>query len=305
MENPEEVGLIPKYNITKTNGNAIDPKAKYFILRYDTGQKDSVHADACRKALATYADMIESHLPLLAKDLRKLVPEYSASLEFGPEFQGEKFRDKLYIESGAKYSMWDRFKFLFSTRIKWTHDVYCKEIMPAHQVSGKFTVYYIWDDVYSWYNRTFRKNRGMMSSPPPPTKKEVFALYNTKEEILLYREEKTLAEFEEYNANLESCGSDNRWLKESELPDDLCPDCNCRVVDGNCPCSEAKKLEAQAVTLTKDNIEEWKVSLNKKMKERYQIDNYALCLPDPDWLKEYEGSTDEDAISDEIESWDD
>ena len=62
-------GLINKYKLEKTNGNPIDPNAKYFVLRYDAGQKDKKHGAACRKALYKYALEIADHLPELSKDL--------------------------------------------------------------------------------------------------------------------------------------------------------------------------------------------------------------------------------------------
>lgn len=62
-------GLKQKYNIEKTNGKDIDPKAKYFVLRYDLDQKDKVHANACREALMTYAKAIEDHMPQLSEEL--------------------------------------------------------------------------------------------------------------------------------------------------------------------------------------------------------------------------------------------
>jgi len=70
----------------------------------------------------------------------------------------------------------------------------------------------------------------------PTGTKIKFALYATKEEILLHYDELTKEECEERNSNLESCDSDNRWILPSELPDDLCPECNCRVIEGHCAC---------------------------------------------------------------------
>ena len=68
-ENLKKVGLIPKYLIQKTNGNPIDPGAKYFAMRYDNNGSDPVHLRACQKALLVYAHEIKNHLPLLSKDL--------------------------------------------------------------------------------------------------------------------------------------------------------------------------------------------------------------------------------------------
>lgn len=52
----------------------VDPEAEYFVLRLDFGGKDPLHVIACRKAIHTYANEIESYLPELAVDLRKRYP---------------------------------------------------------------------------------------------------------------------------------------------------------------------------------------------------------------------------------------
>ena len=41
------------------------------MLRLDNGGSDPKHIAACRKAILTYADEIEDHLPELARDLRE------------------------------------------------------------------------------------------------------------------------------------------------------------------------------------------------------------------------------------------
>ena len=69
MENVAEIGLVHKYNIAKADGSEVDPNAAYFVLRYDPNQKDSIHGDACRKALRLYAEEIADHLPTLSKEL--------------------------------------------------------------------------------------------------------------------------------------------------------------------------------------------------------------------------------------------
>lgn len=61
-------GWDPRYHITKSDGSPTDPKAEYFVLRLD---EDDPHGVACRKAILTYADAIESHIPKLAKDIRE------------------------------------------------------------------------------------------------------------------------------------------------------------------------------------------------------------------------------------------
>ncbi len=74
MDNIDEVkekGLIHKYNITKTDGTPVNPKAKYFILRLDKHQSDPIHRKACLKAIIYYATEIAEHLPALSKDLKR------------------------------------------------------------------------------------------------------------------------------------------------------------------------------------------------------------------------------------------
>ena len=61
-------GLYKKYNITKTNGQSIDNKAEYFVLRLDNNGEVN-HVNACKKAILTYADSIKEFLPELSNDL--------------------------------------------------------------------------------------------------------------------------------------------------------------------------------------------------------------------------------------------
>lgn len=56
-------GLRQKYIITKVSGKPIDPKAKYFVLRYD----EDPHAVAAIKA---YIKSIRKENPELARDLK-------------------------------------------------------------------------------------------------------------------------------------------------------------------------------------------------------------------------------------------
>ena len=56
--------------------------------------------------------------------------------------------------------------------------------------------------------------------------------------------------------------------------------------------------------LTKDNIEEWKAQLTKAMYEKHQIKDYGNTLGNDEWLKDYEGSTIQDAIVIEEEAFD-
>ena len=67
-ENP--TGFHAKYRLEKTDGSDFDPDSEYFVLRLDEGG-DPEHVKACRAAILTYADNIESFIPKLAKDLRE------------------------------------------------------------------------------------------------------------------------------------------------------------------------------------------------------------------------------------------
>lgn len=68
MENKK--GLFKKYIIQKADGSPMPEGGEYFVLRLDDKQKDDAHRSACVKAVLTYADEIENHLPELAKDLK-------------------------------------------------------------------------------------------------------------------------------------------------------------------------------------------------------------------------------------------
>lgn len=63
--------LYIKYGITKTNGNPVDPKAQYFVLRIDTDP-------AARAALTVYADeMWDSGKKEFAEQLWTWVNKFS------------------------------------------------------------------------------------------------------------------------------------------------------------------------------------------------------------------------------------
>lgn len=76
-ENPS--GLHRKYNVTKANGEPVDPDAVYFVLRLDRmSAGDQSHVDACHAAAEAYADAIISHKELhplhdVAVDLLNLI----------------------------------------------------------------------------------------------------------------------------------------------------------------------------------------------------------------------------------------
>ena len=81
----------------------------------------------------------------------------------------------------------------------------------------------------------------------PTGKKIKFALYATGEEILLHYDKLTQEECDERNSNLESCDSENRWMLPSELPDDICPTCNCRIIEGHCACKNGDDEDEEGV----------------------------------------------------------
>lgn len=84
-------GLYAKYIIRKITGirtdgfgyplnppkfktKSVEPNSEYFVLRLDLNGGDMNHIKACRIAIHAYADAIDPHIPLLAKDLRERYP---------------------------------------------------------------------------------------------------------------------------------------------------------------------------------------------------------------------------------------
>lgn len=59
--------LYGKYDIKKANGQPIDPKAEYFVLRIDGDHP------AARAAMLTYANEIEATEPVFAAQIRRWV----------------------------------------------------------------------------------------------------------------------------------------------------------------------------------------------------------------------------------------
>lgn len=74
-ENPD--GLHGRYAIAKANGQPVDPRAMYFVLRLDGLGSDPAHIAACRRAIREYVLHIREfnvqHLWKLADDLETLV----------------------------------------------------------------------------------------------------------------------------------------------------------------------------------------------------------------------------------------
>jgi len=63
-------GLKQKYILKKTNGKSIDPKAKYFVIRYDEGMKDKAFLRANRRALIKFTNEIFTENEKLSLELR-------------------------------------------------------------------------------------------------------------------------------------------------------------------------------------------------------------------------------------------
>jgi hypothetical protein len=74
-------GLHQRYVVAKTNGEAVDPAAQYFVLRLDDGGTDPCHTEACRAAARAYADAVRPipHLAKIGEELRNLIDNLEAS----------------------------------------------------------------------------------------------------------------------------------------------------------------------------------------------------------------------------------
>ena len=66
-------GLKLKYVMTKADGRPVDPNGMYFVLKLNSD--DPAHAHACQEAVLVYANLIEEHIPELARDLRTSVKQ--------------------------------------------------------------------------------------------------------------------------------------------------------------------------------------------------------------------------------------
>lgn len=96
-ENPE--GLHARYHVEKVDGEPVDPRAEYFVLRVDPYGDDRVHLRACRRAVLVYADEIQGHLPGLAKDLR----ERYGSIPRRPESAGVRNARRALTDAIGEY----------------------------------------------------------------------------------------------------------------------------------------------------------------------------------------------------------
>lgn len=71
-------GLHQRYNITKRNGEPVDPMASYFLLRIDGLGRDHHHRQACRAAALAYAKHVADnpdakHLKQVGRELESMV----------------------------------------------------------------------------------------------------------------------------------------------------------------------------------------------------------------------------------------
>lgn len=76
-----------RYIVTRADGTR-DPRAKYFVLRYDEHGSDPKHVAACRVGFFAYAIALNNvgHLPELAHDIVKIVGELVRDPVGVPEF---------------------------------------------------------------------------------------------------------------------------------------------------------------------------------------------------------------------------
>jgi len=56
--------------------------------------------------------------------------------------------------------------------------------------------------------------------------------------------------------------------------------------------------------LTEKNIKKWKKNLDKKMKEQYKQKGFSKTRRDREWIEEFEGTTEQHAIDEEVQYWD-
>ncbi|WP_155524039.1 hypothetical protein [Nodosilinea nodulosa] len=65
-EAPSLVGLYGKYLLSKADGTPLDPRARYFVLRYDAHAE---HGHQSRLALNAYAVQMQDIMPELSQQL--------------------------------------------------------------------------------------------------------------------------------------------------------------------------------------------------------------------------------------------
>jgi hypothetical protein len=54
------------------------------------------------------------------------------------------------------------------------------------------------------------------------------------------------------------------------------------------------------IYLNKDNLEIWKREYDRLMLEYTDMSNYSSCLFDTQWIEDWEGSTPQEAVDEEI-----
>lgn len=75
-DNPH--GLHKRYDVAKTNGEPIDPRAVYFVLRLDGFGRDPGHIAACRAAARAYANEAPPWMKQMADELNQLLDHFES-----------------------------------------------------------------------------------------------------------------------------------------------------------------------------------------------------------------------------------
>jgi hypothetical protein len=79
-------GLFGKYILAKDNGDDINPRAKYFVLRYDA---EAGHGAESRTALRLYCQAIRFAQPQLADEFEEAIrDEARKAWEISEELEG-------------------------------------------------------------------------------------------------------------------------------------------------------------------------------------------------------------------------
>lgn len=78
-------------------------------------------------------------------------------------YNGEEYKDKLIATTKFKPSLRMRLLFLFCTSAAIEHELYTKEIMPAHKAIGTVHIMSVRDSIRSWWWN--KKGYGQMVAP--------------------------------------------------------------------------------------------------------------------------------------------
>lgn len=58
------------------------------------------------------------------------------------------------------------------------------------------------------------------------------------------------------------------------------------------------------MNLSEKNIEEWKASITKLVKDKFGIEDYGNCMSNKEWLENHKGYSEEEALEEERQYWD-